>query len=186
MGTGAEPYPAAQIDACFTVSNVINAKSGNRPDDVCTHQVYAPDRKVDPATTDAVQGSFNPRSTTSSGTWSLPDLKAECNRRATGTTPPDPGDDDMPLSNEDAEKVAWAVWSLILNNGYSASTNLMTAAASDARTINYPIPVDGMFADYWSLIVDTRARVMALQDQTGRDSGDLTTSEPLEAQEVVE
>ena len=91
MVTGAEPYPQAQIDACFTVSNVINAKSGNRPDDVCTQPVR-PDRKVDPARGSAAGGPFDPREINGSGSWSLPDLRDECQRRASGgvVTPPTP------------------------------------------------------------------------------------------------
>lgn len=87
-GVGME-WPEAQIDAFFTTSNVVNARLGNRPDDVFTHQFYAPDRKVDPATAAAVKGRWRPRTVTSSGTWSNDDVRAECAARATAS-PPEP------------------------------------------------------------------------------------------------
>jgi hypothetical protein len=91
-GTG-QTWPQAQVDAFFAISNALNAFVGNRPDDVITHQVWAPTRKIDPATAAAVQGSWQPRSSTSSGTWNLDDIAAECVRRA-GTNPPEPPPED--------------------------------------------------------------------------------------------
>lgn len=90
-GTG-EAYPEAQINAAFLVSNVVNQVMGNAPSDVCTHQQWAPSRKVDPATAAAVQGGWAPASCTSAGTWSLLDLRAECEWRA--DPPPQPERDD--------------------------------------------------------------------------------------------
>ena len=89
-----EAYPAAQIDAAFTVSNVVNARMGNLPTDVCTHRHYAPDRKIDPATAAAVQGAWQPRSCTSSGTWDVDDVRNECKNR-TITPPPPPQEDNV-------------------------------------------------------------------------------------------
>jgi hypothetical protein len=91
-----EPFPAVQVDAAFAVSTTLAARLGLPASDVCTHQRYAPDRKIDPSTAAAVQGSWRPRSSTSSGTWNLDDLIAECSRRAgAGPTPiPPPGGDD--------------------------------------------------------------------------------------------
>lgn len=97
-----EPYPTAQIDSFFKTSNALNALVGNLPADVTTHALGAGDgytsRKIDNATASAVQGPWVPRSTNSSGTWSLADIRAECARRAgSGPTPPiplPPGDDD--------------------------------------------------------------------------------------------
>lgn len=88
-----EPYDEAVINAAFTVSNVLCSKLGLQPTDVDTHQDYAPDRKVDPATTSAVQGAWNPRSCTSAGTWNVDDLKSECKRRATPAPTPEPEPD---------------------------------------------------------------------------------------------
>lgn len=99
-GTG-EAYPQAQIDAYFRGSNAINAFLGNQPTDIVSHRRWAPDRKIDPARNNVVQGPWQPRSETSSGTWNLDDMKAECAKRA-GTSPgpgpgplPPGGDDDM-------------------------------------------------------------------------------------------
>jgi hypothetical protein len=91
-----EVWPQAQIDAIFVVSNTINQHLGNAPEDVSTHNYYAPSRKIDPATAAAVQGPWKPRSSTSSGTWHVDDIRTECRRRATSTPiPPDGEDDDM-------------------------------------------------------------------------------------------
>jgi len=93
-GTG-EPWPQVQIDAYFRASNALNAYVGNQPTDVITHNVWAPTRKIDPATASAVQGPWVPRSSTSSGTWNLDDIKAECAARAAKPGPrPPTGDDD--------------------------------------------------------------------------------------------
>jgi N-acetylmuramoyl-L-alanine amidase-like protein len=101
-GTG-EPWPQVQIDAYFAGSNALNAHVGNQPGDVITHHVWAPTRKIDPATGDAVQGPWRPAETTSSGTWSLVDIATECAHRAGHTPtpptpiPPDEEDDMKPL-----------------------------------------------------------------------------------------
>ena len=84
-----EAYPQQQIDAVFAASNACNAMCGNSPMDVCTHNEWAPDRKIDPATSFAVQGPWQPGKSTSSGTWELADIQNECANRA-GTTPPQP------------------------------------------------------------------------------------------------
>ena len=81
-GTG-ENYPQAQVDATFVVSNTINARLGNRPSDVSTHQFYAPDRKIDPAMGGYnVEGTWHPRECTNAGSWLVEDLRTECNRRS--------------------------------------------------------------------------------------------------------
>jgi N-acetylmuramoyl-L-alanine amidase-like protein len=77
-----ELWPSAQVDAMFAVSNACNARFGNQPDDVSTHQYYAPDRKIDPATCN-VEGSWVPRSCTNAGSWNVVDVWAECLNRAT-------------------------------------------------------------------------------------------------------
>lgn len=84
-----EPYPAAQIDAAFTASLAICAAEGLDPADVAGHDDWAPDRKIDPATANAVQGAWQPKPVNSSGSWSLVDLRDECWRRA-GATPVPP------------------------------------------------------------------------------------------------
>jgi hypothetical protein len=100
-GTG-ENWPIEQINSYFLTSNAINAQLGNRPDDVFTHSLGTgngwTDRKIDPATANAVSGSWKPRAVNSSGTWSLDDIRAECLARA-GQFPSKPippnGDDDV-------------------------------------------------------------------------------------------
>lgn len=90
------PYPVAQIDACFAASLAVCAAYGLAPDDVAQHWDWAPNRKIDPATAPAVEGPWQPRAVTSSGTWALDDLRDECRRRShTTPTPPDPVGDDM-------------------------------------------------------------------------------------------
>lgn len=91
------PYPAVQTDACFAASNAITAAYGLNADDVANHYDWSPGRKIDCATAAAVEPPWAPRSQSSSGTWSLEDLRAECRRRSS-TTPPPPtpnGDVDM-------------------------------------------------------------------------------------------
>jgi hypothetical protein len=78
-----EPWPQQQIDAYFAINNALAAAYGLLPGDCCTHNVWAPGRKIDPATAAAVQGPWQPASTTTSGTWSLEDIVAEAAARAT-------------------------------------------------------------------------------------------------------
>lgn len=93
-----ERWPKVQVDAAFIVSNTVNARLGNKPSDVATHQFYAPDRKIDPATTN-VEGPWVPSPCNSSGSWNRLDVQNECLARA--TEPPDPlpplKDDEMAL-----------------------------------------------------------------------------------------
>ena len=103
-----EPYSKACIDAAFTTSLTVCRKLGLLPTDVIHHQAYASDRKVDPATCTGVEGGWYPKSVTSSGTWSLDDLKAECDRRAAAGGSGE--EEDMPISDDDAKKIANAVW----------------------------------------------------------------------------
>jgi hypothetical protein len=102
-----ETWPLAQVDAYFAASNALSVVMfGNRPDDVITHggpDGWAPDRKIDPATAAAVTGTWRPAAVTSSGTWSLDDIRGECARRATTTTPP-PEEPDM--TDEQAAQLA--------------------------------------------------------------------------------
>lgn len=119
-----EPWPIAQVNSYFVASNAINAKLGNRPDDVFTHAIGTgngwTDRKIDPATAAAVMGSWRPRSVSSSGTWSLDDIRAECLARAGHTQPPPP-----PNGDTDVEK--WLVRDV---NGYPWVTDFASYATS--------------------------------------------------------
>ncbi len=111
-----QPYPKPQIDACFIASNAITAAYGLQPDDVALHFSYSPDRKIDAATAAAVQGSWRPASASSSGTWDLFDLRAECLRRA-GTTPP------PPVSGKDIDMYVIAV----SRNGWPGPVDLVVS-----------------------------------------------------------
>ena len=88
-----ESWPQVQIDAYYLGSNALNSWFGNRPDDVFSHALGEgngwTDRKIDPAKAQSVQGPWKPRSINSSGTWSLTDIRNECNRRS-GSQPKPP------------------------------------------------------------------------------------------------
>jgi hypothetical protein len=99
-----EVYPQAQIDAFFRASNALNAFVGNRPSDVISHNVWAPSRKIDPARNTSVQGPWVPRSTNSSGTWNLDDIRNECGRRAGASPGPGPGPGPQPPDGDDDMK----------------------------------------------------------------------------------
>jgi hypothetical protein len=109
-----EAWPAAQLDAYFAGSNALNAHVGNQPADVITHNVWAPTRKIDPATAAAVEGAWRPSSTTSSGTWSLDEIRSECALRAI-TTP----EVDVPLTDDEINRIAKAaadqVWARLVS-----------------------------------------------------------------------
>jgi len=89
-----ERWPVAQVNSAFVVSNTINSRIGNQPDDISTHQFYAPDRKIDPATTN-VEGPWQPSSCTSSGSWDRGDVQQECQARAGNWNPPQEDDEEM-------------------------------------------------------------------------------------------
>lgn len=93
-----EMWSQAQIDAYFKCNAALAEMFGNEVTDLVSHQGYAPDRKIDPATAMAVEGPWQPGSVTSSGTWSYHDIRNEAVRRAQPTPPPTtpqpPGDFD--------------------------------------------------------------------------------------------
>jgi hypothetical protein len=100
-GTG-EPWPRVQIDSAFAVSLAVARAYGLEADDALSHAGWCepscPGRKIDPATADAVQGPWRPRSINSAGTWSQDDLRAELRRRAAPTPPPIEEDQPMYLA----------------------------------------------------------------------------------------
>lgn len=122
-----ERWPQAQIDAMFKTSNVCNAQFGNRPDDIATHQFYAPTRKIDPATCN-VAGPWVPTSCTSSGSWHRGDVQAECLARAAGTTPI-PEED---MTDEQASQLA-AIYSAV-GSGQLVSDNVWHQTVPDGLT----------------------------------------------------
>lgn len=88
-----QTFPQVQIDAALALSVACCGAYGLPADNVFTHQAWAPTRKIDPATAAAVQGPWRPGAVTSSGTWSLLDLRAECRARATTPIPLPPLED---------------------------------------------------------------------------------------------
>jgi hypothetical protein len=68
------------------------------------------------------------------------------------------GGEDMPLSDEDAQKVAWAVWSFAEGTlaGQSAASRLASlgeqVVSLPGRVWNYRLPVIGGTADAWTLL----------------------------------
>jgi N-acetylmuramoyl-L-alanine amidase len=107
-GVGA-PYPERQINFLFELSNRLNAKVGNQPTDVCTHQHYAPERKPDPSLNTAVQGPWQPGGV-AGGSWNVDHLRAECARRAASG-----GGEEEEVTQEDIDKIAEAVWSKMID-----------------------------------------------------------------------
>lgn len=93
------PWPAIQVDVGFAVIANLQRHLGLVPTDLFTHAQYAPDRKIDPATADAVQGLWHPRAINSSGTWNDDDLRHENSDRADDDTdqPPEEDEDDMKM-----------------------------------------------------------------------------------------
>ncbi len=150
-----EPWPQAQIDAYFAINNALAAAYGLDPADCCTHNVWAPGRKIDPATTDAVQGQWRPASTTSSGTWSLDDIRNEAVRRAGTPTPP--GGDDMQirllvLTDSDAQFLAetdnegQALFITWAGPGSPAVDRAVSAHRSEAQRKGHPFEQSGDLA----------------------------------------
>lgn len=130
-------YSVAQIDAAFAASLAITSHLGLEPDDVIQHFDYAPDRKVDPATAAAVQGPWRPRSVTSSGTWSLGDLRTECRRRAeagSAITPPTKGDDDMPRFISRTHEGQWMIGDQVKRRSLDNADLAEKVIADAART----------------------------------------------------
>jgi hypothetical protein len=96
-----ETWPTAMIDGYFALILAVNAWCGNAPTDVVTHNVYAPTRKIDPATCDAVEGPWRPRASTTSGTWDLFDIADELAARSSSTPTP-----EVDMTDEQARQLA--------------------------------------------------------------------------------
>ena len=85
-----ETWPVAQIDSYFTINNTLTDKLGLLPSDCVSHHQWAPDRKIDPARAESVDGLWVPNSINSSGTWGLGSIRDEALRRAHIVVPPLP------------------------------------------------------------------------------------------------
>jgi hypothetical protein len=77
-----EYWPQVQIDAYFTLSLALSEQLGLSALDICEHNVWAPDRKIDPAVAEAVLGPWQPHRANSSGTWLQTDVQDELADRA--------------------------------------------------------------------------------------------------------
>jgi hypothetical protein len=140
VGGAGGDWSVATIDALFALSAVLNGLAGNRPDDIISHALGAGDgytnRKIDPARADCVAGPWRPRSTNSSGTWSLADMRAEANRRGAGYGPT-PTPEDPPMTADEMTQVATLtaqmVWSQQLQ--YPGGS-LAPAAALEQDTLD--------------------------------------------------
>jgi len=137
-----EPWSTKLIDAYFAWSNAINTYLGNLAADIVGHAHYT-SRKVDPATADAVQGPWKPRSCNSSGTWNLDDMRAECLRRATTTDTP-----EVPDMTDDQARQLAELWQYCtqrigapgqFTDPGGANLNLPWAAAWNWSYISGPI-----------------------------------------------
>lgn len=93
-----EQWPQRQVDSMFIVNNICNQRFGNVPADLSSHNFYAPDRKIDPATTN-VAGPWVPTACNSSGTWSIDSIRNEATKRAGQPVPIPP-----PTTGDDVEK----------------------------------------------------------------------------------
>lgn len=97
-----ELWPQVQVDAMFKISNAVNRACGNEPEDLASHAMWAPHRKIDPAQAAAVCGPWRPQATNSAGTWRGADIRNEARRRWSSapipTPPPSSEDDDMYLA----------------------------------------------------------------------------------------
>lgn len=99
-----EVWPAVQVEACFATSLALTSWLGLEPDDADEHSTYAPGRKIDPATADAVDGPWQPAATNSSGSWSLDDLRSELRRRSTSSAPEPAPEPPQPLPPDSSEE----------------------------------------------------------------------------------
>jgi hypothetical protein len=87
----------------FRTNIAMNLWFGNRVDDLSTHNFYAPDRKIDPAT-DNVGGNWIPNVVNSSRSWDVQDVRNECVRRLDAflnDNPPIPPHPNVPPIEDD-------------------------------------------------------------------------------------
>lgn len=150
-----EAYSQVQIDAGFRASLALCDAYGLAPDDVANHADYAPGRKIDMATANAVQGSWRPRGTNSSGTWNLDDLRAECRRRATNYTP-EPPQPPEPVPTEETN-----MGMFVLDSQSMGSAMLMVRADATWTMRGFNSPAE---RESWACVLPA----VALDDATYR------------------
>ena len=139
-----EPWPEVQVAAYFLASNVANKRFGNKPTDVFTHAIGTgngwTDRKIDPATADAVQGAWKPRSVNSSGTWNLDDIRAEASKRAGHPVPPEPPEPTPtpPSGDTYTVKAGDSWWSISQAHGMTVDELVKLNPPSTSSTVIHP------------------------------------------------
>jgi hypothetical protein len=164
------PWPQAQIDAYFIASNALNAHFGNLPSDLATHQAWAPDRKIDPATASAVQGPWVPGSINSSGTWNLDYIIGEASHRASGGTPPPEPEPEPPKppgwkDDDVLHVITEGRGAAIVGPGYWHYARNPDEAFVWQKLYGPPIQLDNSY-DY-----DTLMRTMALEPDDASQLG---------------
>ena len=153
-GLGQE-WPQVQIDAYFRLNNALAAAYGLTPGDCCTHHEYAKDRKIDPAVAIAVEGPWTPEAVTSSGTWSVDDVREECWLRSENL-PPIPGDD---MTEEQARQLE-AIYSTmtVAQPGFTDPGGAQLNAGWAALWAYQLVA-----GDIYRMLVDIQSRVTALE-----------------------
>ena len=157
-----EWWPQAQIDAYFALSLMLTDRLGLDPGDICEHQVWAPDRKIDPAVADAVQGAWQPARANSSGTWSQTDVIDELWVRTGSPIPgpdPSPPDPAPPITEDDMRQIV-----AIDSNG--------TMWVGDG-TLRRPIPSMGVFSNYVVLSSSNCYQLVNTSGQVVRSADDV-------------
>ena len=157
-----EWWPQQQIDAYFVLSLMLAERLGLAPDDICEHQVWAPDRKIDPAVASAVLGPWQPASYNSSGTWNQQDVIDELWIRAGVPTPgpdPQPPEPAPPLTEDDMRQVV-----ALDSNG--------TMWIGDG-TLRRPVPSMGVFSNYVVLANSGCYQLVNTSGQTVRNADDV-------------
>ena len=92
-----EPWPTAQQDAYVQMIRVLCAHYNIPNNHVRSHFEWAPDRKSDPA--------GQSRWASGSAKWNMNGFRSECAAE---------GDDDMPLTDQEINKIAKAVWDHVI------------------------------------------------------------------------
>lgn len=147
-----EPWPVEQIDAAFRLSLALCDAYDLDPTDAVTHVAWTPGRKIDPATADAVQGPWRPRSINTSGSWNLDDLHAELSARS---------------GSEDDDMNAATLWR---PDGY---LNVFLIGAGSTVTVS-PAVMDSLTARGVPVVVEAHSQMLeTVLFQTGLSPDDL-------------
>jgi hypothetical protein len=126
-----EPWPQVQLDAYVALVGALCWWYDLDPQsDVYSHWQYCapscPGRKIDPAGPTPSRPDIG--GTSGSATWSTQAFRDAVDAWPPPDTPnPDPGDDDMPLTDDDINRIAKRIWSYKFN---VAGDNSPAAAGS--------------------------------------------------------